>query len=182
MWILHLAFVVGGAAVKILPSRTVESKRGRGPEDRGSSAGCVVVSVEKDGGLARGLERFRIHQGVKIRWNDVNRFKSGGSELPGGPACSALDVRFVLALGADAGDAKKFAQFRQMLIAATLYKFCKVSIRPQVCESLRYEYDSDNCELLRPGKKCGTTFESSRSRLQDILWPYGGSHTRLRRQ
>jgi hypothetical protein len=72
---------------------------------------------------------------MKVRGDDLNRFKPGGSELGGDPAGGALNVGLVLALGADAGDAQKFAQFRKVLIAATFYIFCKVYIRPQGCES-----------------------------------------------
>ena len=41
-------------------------------------------------------------------------------------ASAALDIRLVFALGADTGDSQKFAEFRQMLIAITFYKFSKV--------------------------------------------------------
>ena len=44
----------------------------------------------------------------------------------GHPAGGALDIRLVFALGADARDAQKFAELRQMLFAVTLYKFSKV--------------------------------------------------------
>jgi hypothetical protein len=45
------------------------------------------------------------------------------------PTSTALDVRLVLALGADAGDAQKFVELREMLVAATFDKFSKVHKR-----------------------------------------------------
>ncbi len=45
------------------------------------------------------------------------------------PASGALDIRFVLALGADTGNAEKFAKLRQMLFTATFDKFSKVHKR-----------------------------------------------------
>jgi hypothetical protein len=41
--------------------------------------------------------------------NNFNRIKPGGAKLVGDPAGGALDVRFVLALGADAGYAQELA-------------------------------------------------------------------------
>ena len=119
-----------------LPSRTVGLKSGRSPEVERFRRLHVVVAVKKDGGLAGSLEGFRIDQRVKIRGNDLNRFKSGGREFVGDPAGGALDIGLVLAFGADAGDAQEFAQLRQMPVAATFDKFCKVHVRSQECESL----------------------------------------------
>jgi hypothetical protein len=63
---------------------------------------------------------------VKIGGNDFNFLETGGAEVVGDPASGALDVRFVLTFGADAGDAQEFAQLRQMFVAMTFYKFSKV--------------------------------------------------------
>jgi hypothetical protein len=46
--------------------------------------------------------------------------------MVGHPTGGSLDVRFVLALGADAGDAQEFVELRQMGVATTFYKFSKV--------------------------------------------------------
>jgi hypothetical protein len=46
----------------------------------------------------------------------------------GHPARATLHIRLMLALGADTGNAEKFAKLRQMLFAATFYKFSKVHV------------------------------------------------------
>jgi hypothetical protein len=76
------------------------------------------VAIKKHGGLAGRFERFRIDQGMEIRGNDFNRFKSCRAKVVGNPASAPLDVGFVLAFGADAGDTKKFTQLREVLVAA----------------------------------------------------------------
>src|SRR5260370_40002905 len=43
----------------------------------------------------------------------------GRTQIVRDPARAAFDIRLVLALGADAGDAQEFAQLRQLLIAST---------------------------------------------------------------
>jgi hypothetical protein len=132
---VDLALVIGGPAAKEIAVACGGLKSGRRPEVERFRRLDVIVAVEKDRGLAGGLEGFRIDQRMKFGGNDLNRFKPGGCEFVGDPASGALNVGLVLALGAHAGNAQKFAQFREMPIAATLYKFCKVYIRPQGCES-----------------------------------------------
>jgi hypothetical protein len=44
----------------------------------------------------------------------------------GNPAGAALDVRFMLAFGADAWDAQEFVKFGEMLIARTVNHINKV--------------------------------------------------------
>jgi hypothetical protein len=132
---VYLAFVVGSAAAKEITVADGGIKSGRSPEVKRFGGLHIIVSVEKDRRLTGCLEGLRINQGMKVRGDDLNRFKSRGSELGGDPAGGAFNVGLVLALGTDAGDAQKFAQFRKVLITATFYIFCKVYIRPQGCES-----------------------------------------------
>jgi hypothetical protein len=68
---------------------------------------------------------------MKIGGHDFHGGKSGGTQPVGDPASGALDVRLVLALGADAGDAQKLAKLGEMLIALALDKFSKVRSRGQ---------------------------------------------------
>ncbi len=67
---------------------------------------------------------------MEIGRYDFNRFKSGSAKIFGHPAGAALDVGLVLGLGANARDFEKFAEFRQILVAATFDKFSKVHKRP----------------------------------------------------
>ena len=66
---------------------------------------------------------------MKSGRNDLNGFKSGFREFFGNPFCGAFDVGLMLGLGAHAGDAKEFAEFVEILIAATFDKFSKVHSR-----------------------------------------------------
>jgi hypothetical protein len=47
-------------------------------------------------------------------------------ETIGNPPGGALDIRFMLAFGADAGNTQKFAKFGQMLLAASINKVSKI--------------------------------------------------------
>jgi hypothetical protein len=67
---------------------------------------------------------------VETRRDDLNVLESSGTEIASNPVRAALDIRFVLALGADARDTQKFAQFRQMLVAVTINKVRKIHKRP----------------------------------------------------
>jgi hypothetical protein len=78
----------------------------------------VIVAVEKHGGLAGSVERFGIDEWMQRGGNDFDGFESSGAEMVGNPVGSALDVRLVFGLGTDAGDAKKFVQFGEMLVTA----------------------------------------------------------------
>jgi hypothetical protein len=88
------------------------------------------MAVEEHRRLAGGFKGFGINEGVKACWDDFNGLEAGASEVVCNPSGSAVDVRFVLALGADGGDPEKFVKFSEMLLAATFYKFSKVHRRP----------------------------------------------------
>src|ERR1700687_1536598 len=88
------------------------------------------MPIEENGWLAGSLQRLRVDERVETRWDDLNVFESGGAEIARNPVRTALDIRFVLALGADAGNAQKFAQLRQMLVAATINELSKIHKRP----------------------------------------------------
>ena len=88
------------------------------------------MAVKEDGGFARSFQRFRIDERVEIRGNDVNRFKSGGTQVIGHPARTSFDVRLVFAFGADARDSQEITQLRQVLVAAPFNKFSKIHKRP----------------------------------------------------
>jgi len=78
---------------------------------------------------------------VETRRDDLNVLESSGTKIAGYPVRTALDIRFVLALGADAGDTQKFAQLRQMLVAVTINKVRKIHKRPSGDVSpFQYEY------------------------------------------
>ncbi len=61
------------------------------------------------------------------------------------PASGPLDIRLVFALGADTGNAEKFGKFREMLFAATLYKFSKVHVGRSE-EMSPFQVENVNCE------------------------------------
>src|SRR6266699_1758291 len=84
------------------------------------------MSGEKDGGLAGGVQGCRVDERGETRGDDVNVLESAGAEMIGDPACAALDIALVLALGADARNAQKFVQLREMLIAVTVNELSKI--------------------------------------------------------
>ncbi len=113
---VDLAFVVGSAASVNVAVANGRFESGSGPKVERLGGLNVVVAVKKDGGLAGRVERFGVNKWMQRRGNDFNRFKSGGTKIVSNPTSSALDVGLVFGFGADAGDAKKFVQFRKMLI------------------------------------------------------------------
>jgi hypothetical protein len=84
------------------------------------------VSIEKNRGLARSLQGFRVDQRIKRSGNNFDRFETSGAEMAGDPTGRAFDVRFMLAFRADGRDAKEFAQLVEMLLALTFDNFSKV--------------------------------------------------------
>src|SRR5207245_1617954 len=127
---VDLALVVGGTASKEVAVSNGRFESGRGPKIEGLGRLDVIMAVKEDGGFARSFQRFRIDERVEIRGNDVNRFKSGGTQVIGHPARTSFDVRLVLALGADARDSQEITQLRQVLVAAPFNKFSKIHKRP----------------------------------------------------
>ncbi len=127
---MNLALVVGGAAAKDISVANFRLESGRGPELQRLGRLDVVVSVEENGGFARSFEGFGIDEGVKTGGNDFDGFEARVAQTVGDPFGSAVDIRFMFALGADRGDAEKFAKFPEMLLATTFYKFSKVHKRP----------------------------------------------------
>jgi len=87
------------------------------------------MPVEKDGGLAGSLQGFRVDEGMEICWDDLDVFETSGAEMVGDPARAALDIGFVLALGADTGNAQKFGQFSEMLVTGSVNKVSKIHER-----------------------------------------------------
>ncbi len=127
---MYLAFIVGGAAAKQISVAHGRLEGRGGPQIERLGGLHVIVAVKKNGGFARSFERFRIHERVQTGGDNFNRFKPGFLQAFGHPAGGALDIRLVLAFGADAGNAQKFAKFCQMLIAASINKLSKIHKRP----------------------------------------------------
>ena len=106
---VDLAFVVGGAAAEEIAVANGGFKGGRSPKIERFRRLHIVVAVKEDGGLAGSFERFRIHERMEIGRNNFNFLESRGAKIVRHPASGAFDVRFMLALGAHAGDSQKFA-------------------------------------------------------------------------
>src|SRR5271169_982378 len=123
---VDLAFVIGCAAAEKIAVANGGFKGGRSPKIERLRRLYIVVSVKEDGGLAGSFEGFGVDEGMKICRNNFDFLETGGAKIVRHPASRAFDVRFVFALGANAGDSQKFAEFRQMFVAITLYKFSKV--------------------------------------------------------
>src|SRR5579863_9917301 len=120
---VDLAFIIGGAAAEEVAVANGGFEGWRSPEVERFRGLNVVVAIKEDRRFAGSFEGFGIDKRVKIGGNDFNFLETGGAEMVGDPASSALNVPLVLTLGANAGDAQKFAQLRQMFVAMTFYKF-----------------------------------------------------------
>ncbi len=140
----------GGAAAEEIAVPHGGLERGRSPKLKRLGGLDIIVAVEKDGGIARGFERFRIDERVKIGGNDLNRFEAGSAKIIRDPAGGALNIGLVLALGADAGDAQEFAKLREMLVAASFKEFSKIHRGLRGHESFHLGYAvSDTQDLKR---------------------------------
>src|SRR5713101_2818807 len=127
---VDLAFVVGGAASKEIAVSHGRFECRRSPEIERLGGLHVIVPVKENGWLTGSFQGFRIYERVQVCRNDFDLLKSGGTKILRDPARAALDIGLVLALGADARDAQKLAQFSQMLVALTFDKFSKVHKGP----------------------------------------------------
>jgi hypothetical protein len=67
---------------------------------------------------------------VEICRDDLNVFEAGQAEVAGNPIGAALDIGFVFALGANTGDAQKFAKLRKVLVTGSVNKVSKIHERP----------------------------------------------------
>src|SRR5258708_9817074 len=141
---VHLAFVVGGAAAEEISIADGGFERGRSPKLERLGRLDVIVSIKKNRGLARCFERFGIDERMEICRDDLNRFEACSGEMVRHPASGPLDIRLVFALGADTGNAEKFGKFREMLFAATFYKFSKLHVGRSE-EMSPFQVENVNC-------------------------------------
>jgi hypothetical protein len=84
---------------------------------------------------------------VQVGRHDLDGFEPGGTKVVGDPLGGALDVRLMLAFRADRRNAQKFAQFREMLLAATLNKLCQIHRKALRHKDMLQENTSD-CRML----------------------------------
>src|SRR5712692_6710883 len=89
---------------------------------------------------------------MKARGNDFDSLKSGSAKIVGHPARAALDIRLMLALGADARNPQEFAQLCKMRVAATFDKFSKAHRRPSGARSPFQKMNSDHLAMKRGGR------------------------------
>src|SRR6266567_4034659 len=127
---VDLAFIIGSTASKEVTVADGRFEGRRGPKIERLGGLHVIVAIKEDGGLARSFQGFGIDERVQICRNDFNGLKSCGPEVVCDPARTAFDIRLVLALGADTGNAQKFTELRQMLVALTIDKLSKIHKRP----------------------------------------------------
>jgi hypothetical protein len=67
---------------------------------------------------------------MKLGRNNFDLLETGGAKMVSDPIGGPLDIRLVLGLSANGGNAKKLTEFAEMLFATTLDKFSQVHIRP----------------------------------------------------
>src|SRR5260370_38972879 len=123
---VNLDVVVGGTETKEITVANCGFESGRSPEIERLGGLHVVMAVKKDGGLTGSFQGFRVDQRVEICRHDLNVFEAGRAEVAGNPIGAALDIGFVFALGANTGDAQKFAEFRKMLVTGSVNKVSKI--------------------------------------------------------
>ena len=138
---MNLPFIIGRTApvdISVAHFRL----EGRGvPEFQRFGWLDIVVSVEKDRGFARGFEGFGINKRMKFGGYNFDGLESRGAQAVCNPFGGAVDVWLMLAFGAYGRDAQKFVELREMLLAATFYKFSKVHIRPPGARIMTQFYD-----------------------------------------
>ena len=120
---VDLSFVVGGAAAEEIAVANGGFKSGRGPKIKRLSGLHVVMSVEKNCGLAGRFEGFGVDERVHVGGDDFDFFETSGAQFFGNPLGGALDVRLVLTLGTDARDAEKFAKLCKVLFVVVFDEF-----------------------------------------------------------
>ena len=103
---VDLSFVVGGATAEKVAVANGGLEGRRGPEIKRLGRLHVVMAIKKNGGLAGSFQRFRIDERVEGSGNDLDVLEAGSAKTAGDPVGAALDIRFVFALCADAGDAQ----------------------------------------------------------------------------
>ena len=114
---VHLSFVVGRAAAEQIAAADGRLKGRRGPQIQRLGRLHVVVPVEKNGRLARRVQRFAVNERMHFRGNDFDIVEARAAQAFGHPFRGALDVRLVLGLRADAGNPQKFIEIVQVLVA-----------------------------------------------------------------
>src|SRR5215467_11512957 len=123
---VNLPFVVGGSAAEEIAVANGRFKGGRGPEIEWFGRLHVVMAIEEDRWLPGSFQGFGIDERMQVCRNDLHGFESGGAQVFGNPARAALDVRFVLALGANAWDAQEFIELGEVLVARTVNPLNKI--------------------------------------------------------
>jgi hypothetical protein len=123
---MNLALVVGRAATIDVAVADRGLEGGRSPEVQRLGGLNVVVTVKKDGGLARSFKGFGVNERVKIGGDDFDVFETRGAKAIGNPVGAALDIGFMFAFGTDRRNAEEIVKLVQMLLAATFDKFSKV--------------------------------------------------------
>src|SRR5437899_3188290 len=115
---MYLSFVVSSSAgIDVsVADRGFESRGG--PEVKRLRRLNIIMTVEKDGWLARGVERLSIDQGMQGCRNGLNRLKSGGTQMIVDSAGGALNVGLVFGCGTDAGDPQNLVQFSTTLVVS----------------------------------------------------------------
>ena len=101
---VDLAFVVSRTAAEKIAVTNGGLEGGRGPEIERFGGLHVIVPIKKNGWLAGSFQRFRVNERVEGSGNDLYMLETSSAKIAGNPVRAALDIRFVLALGADAGD------------------------------------------------------------------------------
>jgi hypothetical protein len=120
---VNLAFVVGSAASVDVAVADGWFESGSGPEMKRLGGLDVIMTVEKNGGFAGGLEGFGINERVESGGDDFNGSETRGTEMVGDPACGAFDIRLMFGFGADAGDAEKLVQLGKVLVTTGIDEF-----------------------------------------------------------
>jgi len=98
---VHLALVVSGAAAVEVAVANGRFERRSGPKIERLGRLNVIVSVEKDGGLAGSIEGFGVDERMEMGGNNFDGGEPGRAEVIRDPLGGAFDIGLVFAFGAD---------------------------------------------------------------------------------
>ena len=104
---VNLSFVIGGAAAEKISAANCRLERRRRPQIERLGRLHIVMPVKEHSGFSGSGERFAIHERVHLGADNFDMLEAGTLQTICNPGGGAFDVRFVLALRADAGNAQK---------------------------------------------------------------------------
>src|SRR5579883_479506 len=107
----HLSFVIRCATRVEIVALDAWLKRWSVPEFQRINRLHIIMPIQQDSGLTRGLQPFAINEWMALGRNDFNGRQAGAAQVIGNELGSALNVSAMFREGTDAGNTEQFDQF-----------------------------------------------------------------------